>query len=406
MLLIFFTILTSAFLIYSYPNEYQRLIKLDDQGNIVKVVDLISDLHEDLFLRKKKYQPYPIEIPENDYYKVSTDLLEYLENLAKKKQSPLTILLEVGEMGPEKDFAPGLLKKVCSLLHSYRGVSDPIFIVPSDTYRRLAPIIAKKTFPSSITKQEKKDMNLEFTQIDLLANKNIMTIENIDIRNKLSNKWKLNFDNFKKNCFKKLLHSTAYQCFYDFFKLTVPNYEILTNIFKTKNKHVIGYFGGAHWLGVTNILKKDFGFSIYIHIGINHDTFLEFKKKKIKVSLMHTAWDFLKENPQRTLQRGPLVKVYTSDPFSRFNISTTNVKAWKHKLEELLREGTDHYVNFLHSEMKGKTLLEHLMNHGTIEDVNKALRSIREEKKVKALLKSLHSFTYAERQLQLVLSKR
>lgn len=66
----------------------------------------------------------------------------------------------------------------------------------------------------------------------------------------------------------------------------------------------------------------------------------------------------------------------------------------------------DRYVNFLHAEINNKTLLEHLMDHEYLEEVNSILRSLAMKDSVdNNLINALKKFINTEQQLYYMLQK-
>lgn len=313
----------SSSLMVAYPYAYRRLI-LKQNGSIIKIVDLISDVH----------------FPENQFD--ADEIISYLQSLCDEGisinirnincaigmgENERALIAELQKIGvrcdgesieliaeSDVDFHKPEVSAATPLALLYIGQNfyreyNPhqkrrLVYSDGDSYRRL---MAKEDELSteSADREEEPDVLNELTEMSKFLNspfdkksiQELRVLFNDDLEKLKEKAHPKIYKKVKKLCNRFVsIELPCAQRIIDGEFLRIMDYELLIKIFSSEARHVIIYAGGLHCKHVSEILVNKFNFVISRSMGTENDAKIDswgLKWKMLK-AVFKEAWHHAK----------------------------------------------------------------------------------------------------------------
>lgn len=322
----------------AYPYQFRRLI-LEKDGKIIKVVDLISDIHVSILHPKKKSSSHVKGLKKSEhtiFNPSERSLLATLRKIAKRpsgetvelflESSPESRLLFANSRFYNNEWTKPLM--LCylgsELYNECKASNTKLICSDADRYRvGLNPCPtnpAKEAFAHLFNLKNSTQVQENLAQAQQRSG--------VETHKKLKALW----DDYKENAldpicdfveqksaelarntnpanieltqFKAMemaLSAQYGQKFINDSYMSNPmDHELLHKIFGSTHKHNIIYAGGHHCDFIERKLIDEFNFKLVTEIGMPTQDAL---KQSICAPIAHTAWGFLSENPKLSWHR-------------------------------------------------------------------------------------------------------
>lgn len=316
---IFFILITvislTSFDLKAYPYAYQRLI-LRHNNKIVKIVDLISDIHLPAQLKDEHLAHHELEkniiqrlkdiFTTSGMGPTEQALIKALEKIGSLKNG---IRIEmIGESSSEYDLpeftdqTPFALMYIGDNFHKHYDISanKRLIYTHGDCYRA---ILLQETEISTSESVEDDDFDVEekiaelYQHFSTPVNKKYCKQLRSLIKNDVAElKQKLDRETYKK--IKNIAHQflknefPKIQTIIDSEFLRIMDYELLIKILGSEARHIIVYAGGLHCQNVSRILTHEFNFKIIKSAGTKKNAQLDGWKFRWKLAktVLKTWW--------------------------------------------------------------------------------------------------------------------